>query len=369
MTESHDIPSDFTSQISDAFKEIGQTYISGSFGMVYRCTIGTSEGTVDVAVKVFKIDPGRAVEKHEKAIRRELKVWLRLSKHQTIVPLLGIAHVDRNEHGTTSCSDTTGLPDGHLPRRNKTVVIFGQSGAGKSSLVNLMAGKEVATTSPDMQRCTMQWKDYTINFGGESYIVFDTIGFEEPQLGTRGYLESVKNAYQLIKKLDSRGGVDLLLYCVRAGQISAVLQSNYWLFHEVICEKKVPIVLAITNLEREEKMENWWERNKWTFDKYQIQVDGHACITAANRLDGRHKTLYEESRITIRNLVRQFTADGQKQAWIGGDDLFVSLMRKLKELLLVGSHVRRKDLIPHLTMHCGVSPEVAKQLANMIRKT
>ncbi|KAG2343533.1 hypothetical protein BDR05DRAFT_963128 [Suillus weaverae] len=84
MTESHDIPSDFTSQISDAFKEIGQTYISGSFGMVHRCTIRTSEGTVDVclinlsklidpssnihqvAVKVFKIDPGRDVKKHEK---------------------------------------------------------------------------------------------------------------------------------------------------------------------------------------------------------------------------------------------------------------------------------------------------------------
>ncbi|KAG1812490.1 kinase-like domain-containing protein [Suillus subaureus] len=91
LAPQHDIPSDFTSQIS-ALK-LGDPCTSGSFGAVYRRTINTSEGTKEVAVKVFKIDPGRAVEKYEKAMHRELKVWIRLSKHQTIVPLLGTAHV------------------------------------------------------------------------------------------------------------------------------------------------------------------------------------------------------------------------------------------------------------------------------------
>ncbi|KAG2342565.1 kinase-like protein [Suillus weaverae] len=84
---------DFTSQIFDALK-LGRPCASKSFGAVYRCTIKTSEGTMEVAVKVLKIDPGRAMEKIEKAMRRELKVWLRLSKHPTIVPLLGIAYID-----------------------------------------------------------------------------------------------------------------------------------------------------------------------------------------------------------------------------------------------------------------------------------
>ncbi|KAG2364364.1 hypothetical protein BDR07DRAFT_1401489 [Suillus spraguei] len=48
---------------------------------------------MEVAVKVFKIDPGRTMEKIEKTMRRELLVWLRL-KHSTIVPLLGTANVD-----------------------------------------------------------------------------------------------------------------------------------------------------------------------------------------------------------------------------------------------------------------------------------
>ncbi|KAG2131417.1 P-loop containing nucleoside triphosphate hydrolase protein [Suillus bovinus] len=250
---------------------------------------------------------------------------------------------------------------------HQSIVLFGDTGAGKSSLINLMAGEEVACTSPDMQRCTMHWQEYNISFGDTSYKVYDTIGLEAPQLGTKEYLEFVENAYQLIKRLDKQGGIDLLLFCVRAGRVTATLQSNYRLFHEFLCEKKIPIVLAITNLEREGRMEDWWERNEGTFDNYQIKVAGHACIAAANGLDGRHKDLYEESRATIRDLVEKFTADEQRRAWSGGDSLFVSLTRKLKGLLKGSSRVRRKDLVTHLTKRCGIPRAVAKQLANMIK--
>ncbi|KAG2153677.1 kinase-like domain-containing protein [Suillus bovinus] len=53
----------------------------------------TSEGTREVAVKVIIIDPNRAMPKLEKAIRRELIVWLKLI-HLNIVPLLGIARIE-----------------------------------------------------------------------------------------------------------------------------------------------------------------------------------------------------------------------------------------------------------------------------------
>jgi hypothetical protein len=94
-----------------------------------------------------------------------------------------------------------------------------------------------------------------------------------------------------IKRLDKQGGIDLLVFCVHAGRVTATLQNNYKLFHDFLDDKKIPSVLAITNLEREKRMEDWWKRNEGAFDNYQIKVAGHACITAANRLDGRHKDL------------------------------------------------------------------------------
>ncbi|KAG1815117.1 P-loop containing nucleoside triphosphate hydrolase protein [Suillus subaureus] len=252
------------------------------------------------------------------------------------------------------------------PERNKpkNIVLFGETGADNSSLVNLMAGKEVSVASPDLQRCTMHWEDYIIDLGDETYKVFDTIGLEEPQLGIREYLESVDNAYRLIKELDRQGGVDLLLFCIRPCRINATLYSNYKLFHDYLCEGNVPIVLVITHLERE--MEDWWERVQNKFECYGIRVADHACILAADGLDGPYET--HDDEVMIRNLVERFTANGQKPAWIGGDNLFVSLMRKLKELPGGNLRVKGVSIVSRLMKRCDTSRRVARKLAYMIKQ-
>ncbi|KAG1838828.1 hypothetical protein DFJ58DRAFT_845940 [Suillus subalutaceus] len=136
------------------------------------------------------------------------------------------------------------------------------TGAGKSSLINLLAGKEVARTSPDMQRCTMHWREYNIGFGDTSY--------------------------KSLIPLDSRHrNWESKSYRYAAEQLQALSR--------IPLREKIPIVLATTNLERE----RGWRiggREQGAFDNYQIKVVGHACIAAANRLDGRRKDLYEESR-------------------------------------------------------------------------
>jgi len=47
----------------------------------------------------------------------------------------------------------------------KNIVLFGQTGAGKSSVINLMAGENRAKTSLGTERCTLGWKEYPITFG------------------------------------------------------------------------------------------------------------------------------------------------------------------------------------------------------------
>ncbi|KAG2351071.1 hypothetical protein BDR07DRAFT_1467908 [Suillus spraguei] len=125
--------------------------------------------------------------------------------------------------------------------KHKNIVLFVQTGAGKSSLVNLMAGEN---------------------------------------------------------NLERQGGIDLLLFCMRAGRLTDTVQTNYRLFHEFLCDKKVPIVVVITYLENEVgEMDNWWKQNEAIFCEREIHVVGHACIAA---IQGNYPERYEESRVTIR---------------------------------------------------------------------
>jgi hypothetical protein len=247
----------------------------------------------------------------------------------------------------------------------KNVVVFGEQGSGKSSVINLMAGCDRAKTSPGTELCTMQWEEYPIAFDDRVYKVFDTAGIEDPHLDMKQYLDIIVNAYNLITKLNQEGGIDLLLFCVRAGRVTTTLQTNYRLFYEWLCEKKAPIVLVLTGLEREkDNMEDWWNRNEQIIAKYEIRVAGHACITAANNLDGRHKQLYEESRGLVRDLVKTH-AQGKVGAWDGGEGSFIRFLHKLRELLQ--GRPGKKDVVGVLTNRCHIPPEAAKQLAESIR--
>ncbi|KAG2140960.1 P-loop containing nucleoside triphosphate hydrolase protein [Suillus bovinus] len=254
-----------------------------------------------------------------------------------------------------------------IARKTKNIVLFGEAGAGKSSVVNLMAGKEVAKTSLSMQRCTLHWQDYVIDFDGESYKVFDTLGIEESGLEMKEYLAAVANAYRFIKALDAEGGVDLLLFCIRAGRFTAALQSNYRFFHEFLCDKKVPIVLAITNLEREERMEDWWEREHSIFTEYQIHVADHACITAV-KLEGVRQQLYAESRDAIRRLVKENVAGEHNRVWTGGNNAFMLMVHALKKILVKSPRIRKRTLAGRLVKYCGISRETAGRLADMIEQ-
>ncbi|KAG1815226.1 P-loop containing nucleoside triphosphate hydrolase protein [Suillus subaureus] len=266
-------------------------------------------------------------------------------------------------HTGPSRGTTHNIPS-ELAASNKhtNIVLFGQVGAGKSSLVKLMAGMDVAYTSSDARSCTLHWQKYPIEFDGKSYNVFDTVGLEEPQLGIPQYLDAIENAYRLIQDLERQGGIDLLLFCMRAGRLTTTLENNYRLFHEFLCDKKVPVVVVITHLENEAgEMDDWWKQNGDIFREREVHVVGHACITA---IQGNYPERHAQSRTTIRKVVEEFMADGQKKAWIGGDNTFVSFMRKLKGLL--GSGNLGKDMVSRLR-RCGMSPDVAKQVADRIK--
>lgn len=188
-------------------------------------------------------------------------------------------------------------------QRRSNVVLFGEIGAGKSSVVNLIMGldHDVAKTSSGASSCTLDAKSYDITIRGRDFRIYDTVGLNEPQSlrDPDCLIGAINKAYRLVTYLSETGGINLLVFCVRRGRITANMQQNYMLFHDFLSHKKVPIALVITHLEHEENMEDWWLYNHPHFADCGIHIIGHACITAKREFSDR----YHISRQLVHDLL------------------------------------------------------------------
>ena len=165
----------------------------------------------------------------------------------------------------------------------KNIVVFGESGVGKSSLINLIAGRSIAATSSGAKGCTFRHKKYELQVDDTPYAIWDTAGLDEGAYGTVPAEIAEEHLRQLLRDLTRAHGIHLLVYCVRASRLRKTLLSNYNLFYSAICRKKVPIVVVVTGLENyEEEMQDWWTANETEFATLKMHFDGHACVTTLN---------------------------------------------------------------------------------------
>jgi len=188
------------------------------------------------------------------------------------------------------------------------IILFGESGAGKSSVVNMLSTDEhTADISSGARGCTFESRSFDVDVLGHPMTIWDTAGLDEGDAGRIPKSEAIVLLYKLLRSLSD--GISLLMFVMRAPRIKGSAPQNWKLFHEVICQKKVPIVIVITGLENEENMDDWWWMNKGAFQNYEIHPTGFACITASRgkrNKDGRGKfdDEYENSRDKVQRLIR-----------------------------------------------------------------
>ncbi|KAG6334070.1 hypothetical protein ID866_5020 [Astraeus odoratus] len=252
------------------------------------------------------------------------------------------------------------LPTNTL-QKEINVILFGETGHGKSSVVNLIVGKNVADVSRNALPCTLNSKKYQIGIGLHRFRIWDTIGFNEPKLSTNDLYSALGKAHELISEVTADGGINLLLFCARAGRITQTMENNYRLFYEVLCEKKVPIAFVLTHLEDEEEMESYWTKNGETFTDAFGTTFGHACITGSPRV--REK--YDLSRLTVLGLLTDCDSSGKytmpQDAW---------LVRVAKGLLLFLRTDERlpkaKRITKALVKRCGFTQADAERLGKQL---
>ncbi|KAF8840483.1 kinase-like protein [Paxillus ammoniavirescens] len=181
--------------------------------------------------------------------------------------------------------------------RPRNVIFFGEIGAGKSSAINLIAGSSVAGTNNDVEACTRVSASYPATIRNEPFILWDTHGLSDASFARSLFNGSAeKKLNKFLQERHQKREIDLLVYCIHGGH-KALLK-----YYNTFCLKTrrlaVPVVIVVTNLEREKNMEDWWERNESVLQSRGMEFDGHACITA---LPDNHRGT--ESEMTLHDLI------------------------------------------------------------------
>ncbi|KAJ8591202.1 kinase-like protein [Rhizopogon salebrosus TDB-379] len=130
---------------------------------------------IELSRRVIPIRPGNILDNHWNLIH---KCW---SLDPNDRP--GCAEVLKCMSSSSNLNDSRGMSipvnmtsQEEYRGRPRNVVLYGEAGSGKSSLINLIMGRNVAITSPDALLCTSLHTPYDVMIGGQYFRLWDTAG-------------------------------------------------------------------------------------------------------------------------------------------------------------------------------------------------
>ena len=150
------------------------------------------------------------------------------------------------------------------------IILLGEIGVGKSSLINLVAREDVAEVSSDTIGCTRTTTKYAVEERGQTFHLWDTPGLVDPQMGDKSFVEPIDIIQKLIHSLGNGKGPDLVLFCIDNLRPTTAFKRNYHIFHKFICSSKVPFALAVTKLEGDQGADKWWNQYGSSIRRYGI---------------------------------------------------------------------------------------------------
>lgn len=278
-----------------------------------------------------------------------------------------------NAYCKLSISDATILVEKFkLPKRPFHAVLFGEVGAGKSSVVNLVVGQPKAKTSSRLASCTLDACSYEINTGLHQFLVWDTVGLNGIHLEHDVCGKAIENAARLVRDLHKQGGIDLLVFCKKFGRLTASELSCFRLFQEFLCDNQIPVAFVITHLESQDPMEKWWETNGEdllkAFNLKTSAVVGHACITAIASEDPEYHRFHDKlllSRESIQAMLEDSISFGNtfkdEGTWV------MLLLKKLVGMVKVGNPPKKEKItVKNLMGRCGLTQEQAEDLTKLL---
>ena len=144
------------------------------------------------------------------------------------------------------------------------IIIFGESGVGKSALINLIYDRLIVKSSSQAIGCTTENAKVTGILEDQphlSFDLYDTVGLSESAQGSvptvTAFIQLIKLAYAI------PNGINLLICCAEKGRISGErFESNYKIFKDGLCDNRIPCLLVLTRCDDEGPSDEWWTDNK-----------------------------------------------------------------------------------------------------------
>jgi len=183
------------------------------------------------------------------------------------------------------------------------VILFGEAGSGKSSLVNMIVGSEVAKVSGSAEGCTFKNDRYEAIIDDRRFAIYDTAGLNEGDQGRIPHWKAIRELYTLIRQLD---GVSLLIYCMR-GRVRENARANWTLFNKVICAEKVPIIAVVTGLETYDNPDDWKrEGNLDVLKRNRMTPKAVGCVVSFRGRQEEFADIYAKSQSRLRKLIMKY---------------------------------------------------------------
>lgn len=160
----------------------------------------------------------------------------------------------------------------HTRKQNQRtihVALVGITGVGKSTLVNMLLGKEKAEVNNNVRPCTARATQYDVVEGSTRYCIWDTRGLNEASeqtgVSTRflKFARIVPDADRESKKLlrGSDPRVDLVLLCIDAKKIKV---KDHWKIYNKIfadfCDRKLKVGVVVMQIGERDLRDSEWKR-------------------------------------------------------------------------------------------------------------
>lgn len=192
------------------------------------------------------------------------------------------------------------------PESHPNIFVFGETGVGKSSVVNMLDDfggiPNKARASSSAAGVSKQDICYEKTIGRKNFNVFDTAGFNQGEGGT----VAPKVAFEKLNDLIYSPGYspNLLVLVVRANHPSFnTIHQIHKIFYEIICDKKVPIVIFIIGLEFERDTKGWLQNTDEAFREQGMDFAASACITTISNSNEGTCLSYQESKEEVEQVI------------------------------------------------------------------